>query len=336
MVLSLVMLIAGFALLIKGADVFVDASVNIAKKLNIPSILIGLTIVSLGTSAPEIVISVNASIRGSNELAIGNVIGSNVFNMIFIVGLCAMVKPFAVNIKELAKDYWIAIAATVVLLLLKLVSGDYIPRLGAFVLLAAFAVYMIQLIRPALKNKKAGLEADQKADQKEYHQKSDEVGHHSHSGQPMQPVRPLHISILVVVLGCGLIVLGGHITVTGAMSLAEMIGVTERVIALTVVAVGTSLPELVTSLVACKKGETDVALGNVVGSSIFNILFILGLAGVISPLAINETLQLDVIFLILGSVLMFLLLYTGSRLTRTEGFVMVAINVTYMLFIIAN
>ena len=310
--MSFILLIVGFVLLIKGADLFVDSSVNIAKRLKIPNLIIGLTIVAIGTGAPEAVISITASLQGSNDLAIGNIVGSNIFNLMFVVGICGIIKPFTINLKSILVNYWIAIGAAVALLLLKLLGGDYIPRIGSLFLFIAFVVYLSALIVQA-KNKTI-IEDDT---HKENNEKT----------------KPLPINILLAVLGCSMIIIGGHFTVVSATEIAVTFGITERIIGLTIVAVGTSLPELVIFLVACKKGENDVALGNIIGSSIFNILFVLGLTGMISPLTIDINLTFDTIVLIMASLITLIFFYTGKRLVRFEGFAMVASFMTYMLYI---
>ena len=306
---DILFLIAGFALLVKGADVFVDASVNIAKKLKIPSIIIGLTIVSLGTSAPEAVISITASAKGANALAIGNVVGSNIFNLLIIIGICVLVKPFAVNFRNIANDIWLSVFAGIILLLMMQLSRGYISRVFSGILLAVFIAYMIILIRKAVKSKETN-------------------GVNKENGS-----KPLWASIILSIAGCALIISGGQLTVNGAENIASAFGISERVIGLTILAAGTSLPELVTSIIACTKGENDIALGNVVGSNIFNLLFVLGLAGIVSPLAIDVNLIFDLLVLTICSMITILFIYTGKRLVRPEGLTMVALYAAYMVFI---
>ena len=306
---NILFLIAGFALLVKGADVFVDASVNIAKKLKIPSIIIGLTIVSLGTSAPEAVISITASAKGANALAIGNVIGSNMFNLLIIIGICVLVKPFAVNFRNIANDIWLSVFAGIILLLMMQLSRGYISRVFSGILLAVFIAYMIILIRKAVKSKETN-------------------GVNKENGS-----KPLWASIILSIAGCALIISGGQLAVGGAENIASAFGISERIIGLTILAAGTSLPELVTSIIACTKSENDIALGNVVGSNIFNLLFVLGLAGIVSPLAIDVNLIFDLLVLTICSMITILFIYTGKRLVRPEGLTMVALYAAYMVFI---
>ncbi|MCL2015082.1 MAG: calcium/sodium antiporter [Defluviitaleaceae bacterium] len=307
--LQFALLILGFVLLIKGADIFVDASVNIAKILKIPSIIIGLTIVALGTSLPEAVVSVSAALSGSTDIAVGNVVGSNLFNLLIVVGFSALVAPLAVHFAEISKDTWLSIAATAVLLLMTIFFVDEIPRWGGTIFLAAFIVYIIIVVRNALKHRVA----DNPAAEEKH--------------------KPMINSIFFTIIGIALIVAGGQLTVTNAVAIAQAFAISERIIGLTIVAMGTSLPELVTSVVACAKGENDIAIGNVVGSNIFNILFVLGLTGVVMPLAINPSLVVDLGVLIASS-LLFLLFAFRAKIGRFEGATFVLVYAAYMVVII--
>ncbi|MCL2387232.1 MAG: calcium/sodium antiporter [Defluviitaleaceae bacterium] len=322
MLVQIILLILGFILLIKGADIFVNSCVGIAKKLKIPSFIIALTIVAMGTSAPEFVITVTASINGHNALALGNIVGANIFNLMFIIGLCAIIKTIPVKVNEVSKDFLLSIAAAAFLLALKFLGGDYIPRFGSLILVVAFGVYLFLLIRKAIKAKDGN--AIDEADS------SDALD--SSSSAPK--LRPMPLLILFAVFGCALIIAGGHLTVESATQIATTMGISERVIGLTVIAIGTSLPELIISLVACKKGENEFALGNIIGSNIFNIMFVLGVAGLISPLAIEGGLIFDTIFLVVGSIIALIFVYSRKRITRIEGIIMVALYLGYMAFAI--
>ena len=306
------LLILGFALLIKGADIFVSASVGIAKRLKVPTVIIGLTIVAMGTSAPETIISVTASLRGANALAISNVVGSNIFNLMFIIGLCALIRPLPVKLRDIAKDFWISIIAGALLLGFMLIGGYYIPRLGSLVLLVAFTVYLVMLVRQAHKARSETESVKENADKP----------------------RPMALIVFLAVLGCVMIVMGGQLTVDNATLIAVKLGVTERVIGLTIVGIGTSLPELITCLVACKKGENEFAIGSIVGSNIFNIMFILGLAGLISPLEVDRALIFDTAFLIAGSLVALRFVYSGKHLAQREGAVMLLMYIGYMIFVL--
>ncbi|MCL2088172.1 MAG: calcium/sodium antiporter [Oscillospiraceae bacterium] len=312
---EIVLLIAGFFLMIKGADVFVGASVDIAKRLRIPTVIIGLTIVALGTSAPEAVVSVTAAIGGSSELAIGNVVGSNIFNLLFIVGFCALLRPVYVNLKEITKDFWVSFGAAALLLVMMLIFTSAIPRLGGLILFACFLVYMTVLVRKALSSRTENKAAEENIKEN------------------TTPQRSLTKTIILTILGIGLIISGGQATVWGAVNIAARFGVTERVIGLTILALGTSLPEFVTTIVACRKGESEIAIGNIIGSNIFNILFVLGLSGMILPLAVDRSLIFDMAVLTVGSLAFLLFALSGKRVVRFEGFSMVSMYAAYMLML---
>ena len=311
-VIEVFLLLVGFAMLIKGADVFVDASVSIAKRLRIPTVVIGLTVVALGTSLPEAVVSIAAAIGGSNALAVGNVVGSNVFNIMVVIGLCALLKPVIVNFKDISRDYWVSAGAAAALLIMMIVFSDTIPRYGSLILFAAFISYITALVLKALKNRKS--EQDTESDE----------------STPMPMVK----TIIFAVLGAALIIAGGQLTVSNAVALALTLGITERVVGLTIVAIGTSLPELVTSLVAIKKGEEGIAVGNIVGSNIFNILFVLGISGLVMPLAVDANLIFDIIVLLVCSFVFLLFARTRTRISRLEGSAMLMIYVAYMVYIV--
>ena len=309
MALNIFLLILGFVFLIQSAKIFVDASVEIAKRLRIPTMVIGLTVVAMGTSAPEVVISVSAAIGGSGDLAIANIVGSNIFNLLFIVGFCALIYPISVKMKAISRDYWASVAATVLLFVMIIVFGDVIPRFGGFILLAGFIAYMTVVVRSALKNKTQGPDDD-------------------------VPLRPLWKSITFAILGIAVIVGAGQLTVNSAINIATTLGITERVIGLTIVAMGTSLPELVTTLIACRKKQGEFALGFIIGSSIFNIAFVLGLAGLITPLTIDPGVMTDMAVLAAGTLAFFLFAKSSERVVRIEGLTMMLIYVGYMAWVL--
>jgi len=312
---DIALLLIGFAVLVQSAKLFVNASVDIAKRLRIPNMVIGLTIVAMGTSAPEAIISVSAAISGSSDLAIANVIGSNIFNLLFIVGFCALLHPISVKLKEISRDYWVSVGATALLLAMVVFLGDAIPRWGGFVLLAGFMTYMFVVVRKAIKARDEGT-ACADAD-----------------GSTSEP-KPLWRCILLAILGAALIVGGGQLTVTSATNLALAIGMTQRVVGLTIVAMGTSLPELITTLIACRKGEGEFAIGFIIGSGIFNIMFVLGLAGLITPLVIGGNVRYDMVVLTVGTLAFFLFAYSSKRVVRLEGLFMVLMYLFYMVWII--
>ncbi|MDR2168133.1 MAG: calcium/sodium antiporter [Clostridiales bacterium] len=311
--LDLLLLVVGFVLLIQAAKVFVDASVNIAKRLKIPTVVIGLTVVAFGTSAPEVVISVSAAIGGSSDLAIANAVGSNLFNLLFIVGFCAMIYPFSVRMKTISRDYWFSILGTVGLLVLVIIfSGGNIPRLASLGLFVAFSVYMFFVVRSALRNK---VDEEEEEDAKP---------------------KPLWKSIILAIIGIGVIVGAGQLTVLSAVDIATALGVSERIIGLTIISMGTSLPELVTTLIACRKKEGEFALGFIIGSSIFNIFVVLGIAGVIIPLSVDPGVIFDIAVLTIGTLFFYRLATTGKRLVRVEGLLMLLIYVGYMTWVLIH
>ena len=300
--LNVLLLLVGFVLLIKGADFFVDGSSSVAKLLKIPSVVIGLTIVAMGTSAPEAAVSITAGIQGSNEIAISNVVGSNIFNMLVVVGVCALIKPFDLDKTILKRDFPVNIIAGAVLLVVALM-GMVLSRLDGVILLAMMAIYITWLVVSAVRNRE---ESD------------DEI-------KTMSPI----LSIICIVGGLAAVIFGGDLVVDNAVAIAKVFGLSETFIGLTIIAIGTSLPELVTSIVASKKGENGLALGNVVGSNIFNILLILGLSSSLSEIALDSRAVANVIFLIAMTVIMYLLCVFRKKLSRGIGIGMVSAYVVY-------
>ncbi|MCL2407233.1 MAG: calcium/sodium antiporter [Defluviitaleaceae bacterium] len=316
---NLLLLIAGFTLLIKGSDVFVDANVGIARYLRIPPVIVALTIISIGTGAPEVAITTFASVGGQNDLAISNIVGSNMFNLFFIIGLCALIKPFNINFHIISKDFWVSICVAVLFLFVIIITGEHVPRYVTIGFILIYIGYIAILIRRSLKNR---------------------VGQDVKIEEGDKAPKPMWLNIVLAVISCGVIVFGASITVANAEMIAEHLGMTTHLIGLTVVAAGTSLPELVIALMACKKGETPMALGTVVGSNIFNILMVLGIAGTISPLEIGTDIRgivlTDLCVLAFGSLLSLFFVYSGRRLARPEGAIMVTVYFGYMLFVIIS
>ena len=308
---AFVLLVVGFVLLIKGADFFVDGSSGIAKKLRIPSIIIGLTVVAMGTSLPEAAVSVSAGLKGSNSLAISNVLGSNLFNLMVVVGLCAIMSPIVVQKDVVKRDIPISIGAALMLLILGGV-GMTLGRVDAIVLLVLFIAFIVSLVLIALKARKESAEQEEEEEGK---------------------VHPIWLCLIFIVGGAAAIIFGGDMVVDSATKIATSFGMSETLIGLTIVAVGTSLPELVTSVVAARKNEVELSLGNAIGSNIFNILLILGLAGTISPLAVIMENIIDVIVLIVVSTVIGLVAWKKKKLGRLEGILMVAFYVAYVVYI---
>jgi len=312
-VLTCFWLVVGLALLVKGSDVFVEASSGIARNFKVPNLIIGLTIMAFGTSAPEAFIGVRAALDGTSALAMGNVIGSDIFNLIFIIGFAAAVTPMKINFKAIARDYWVAISGPILLLIMMLFFDDVIPRIGGAFFLLLFSGYVWIIIRKTLKNRKEDPHVEEEF---------------------TEEIKPLKRNILFALLGLGFIILGGELAVHHAVGIAGLLGMSTRVVGLTIVATGTSLPELIIVFMASKRGESELAIGNIIGSSIFNIMFVLGLSGVIAPLPIESGLILDLIFLLSGSFIFLLFVHTKKRITRIEGLVMVLMYLAYLSYVI--
>ena len=306
--LSFIMLVVGFALLVWGADKFVAGASALARRLGVSPLLVGLTIVAFGTSAPELAVSLTAALQGANEIAVGNVVGSNIFNLLVVAGLSAVVCPLVMDRTLLRRDWPLSLLAAVILC--AMIAPDLtISRLEGAILLAVFALTLFLQIRAALKNRNS-LEAEE--------------------GEALMP--PLMIGVNIV-LGLACIIIGGQLAVNGATGIARMFGLSETLIGLTIVAIGTSLPELVTSLVAAKKGQNEIAMGNVIGSNIFNILLILGVSSVITPIPVLSTSIIDCLVLI-GISIVFYLPARKGRLGRVPGAIMALTYVVYTVYLI--
>jgi cation:H+ antiporter len=309
--LYVLLLALGFVLLSKGADVFVDGSASVATKAGIPQLVIGLTIVAMGTSAPEAAVSISSSIAGSAEIAVGNVVGSNILNVLIILGLSATIVPLAVRKISLVLDIPMVLLATVVLFVLGLFGS--INFIGGIILLLIFIGYMAILFINAKKPKKPGELEEEDA--------------------PIK-VMPVWKSIIFIVLGLGMIVLGSDVTVDSATALARIFGVSERFIALTIVALGTSLPELFTSVNAAIKGNADIAVGNILGSCIFNILFILGLTSLIIPVPFESKFLIDTIVAFVAVLFILLFSLKSKKLARWAGIVMLVAYAGYFVYLL--
>lgn len=302
------LLVGGFVLLIKGADFFVEGSASVAKKLRVSSMVIGLTVVAMGTSAPECAVSIAASFRGDNAVAVSNVIGSNIFNLMIVCGVCSVISPLHVKAESLKKEFPLSILAAIALVAMGYL-GMEIERTDGLILLAAFAAFIIWLVRSAKKERNAQ--------------------------EDVEEIKTLGTMrcLLYIVGGIAAIVVGGDTVVDAATTIAEHFGLSQTLIGLTIVAMGTSLPELVTSIVAARKGETDMAIGNVIGSNLFNILLVLGIAGTISPMEVLMENIADAIILIGMSVAVWIFAWTGKKINRAEGAIMVALYAGYMGYI---
>lgn len=318
--LNILLLVIGFVLLIKGADLFVDGSAALAKNFKVPGLIVGLTIVALGTSAPELAVSTSAAIQGSNEIALSNVVGSNIFNLLCVLGVCAIIHSVSVDNGIIKRDFPISILATVFVLAMTcgkaIIKGGVsdhsmdenvgeVGRITGIIIIVLFIVYIIYLIIDAKK-----------------HPEEDDV----------EENKAIWKCLLLILFGLAMIIGGGQAVVYSAKYIARAAGMTETLIGLTIVAVGTSLPELVTSIVAAKKGETGLAVGNAVGSNIFNLLLILGVSAVIHPVAVNLASLYDMIVLIAISIITYIFAITKRDINRLEGIVMVLIYVADVVF----
>ena len=309
MIWSIALLIVGFVLLIKGADFFVEGSSSVAKRLRVPSIIIGLTIVAMGTSLPECAVSVTASMANQNALAVSNVVGSNIFNLMVVCGFCALFAPLAVGKSTLIKEFPFSILCAAVMLGLGFV-GMTLSRIDGVIFLVIFACFLIWMIRSALTARSNAAELDEEIE-----------------------ILPVWRCVIYIIGGMIAIKYGGDFVVSGASSIAEKFGLSANLIGLTIVALGTSLPELVTSIVAARKNEVDMALGNVIGSNIFNILFVLGIAAAISPVSFIMENVIDIILLIAMSSLVWIFAWTKQKIGRKEGIAMLLIYIGYLVYI---
>lgn len=316
-----ILLIIGFVLLIKGADFFVDGSSSVAKILKVPTIIIGLTVVAFGTSMPELSVSVTAALRGSNDLAVSNVLGSNIFNLLVVLGCCALVKPVAAKWSLLKKEFPFSILITIILLLvdsdfsiMKVIDGNkgfVLGRWAGLLFLILFVLYIYATIKSALRSRAEAKDMEEE----EY--------------KTMSPLK----SGIYIVIGLIGIVWGGNLVVDSASNIALTFGWSQTFIGLTIVALGTSLPELVTSVVAARKGKNDLAVGNVVGSNIFNILLILGVSSFITPITLDVTAVYDTIILIIASIVVYVSAISKREIQRKEGILFLVCYFAFFLYV---
>ena len=311
---SILLLILGMVLLIKGADFFVEGASNIAKALRIPSLVIGLTLVSIGTSAPEFAVSLTASLKGSNDLSFGNIVGSNIFNSFVVIGVSAIITPLVVskNMKKYDLPILVGIYGLLALFSFVITAGKIESWEGIclFLLMIFYIIFLI--FREKKENVKEEVEQENKQ-------------------------KPWWLNLIFVALGLTGIIVGGDWVVDGASAIASKLGMTEMLVGLTIVSVGTSLPELVTSIVAAKKGENDIAVGNAIGSSIFNVVLILGFCSIVTPANIDTRpfyALFDVIIMISTAVLVFIFSIKKGEIVRYQGIIMVTLYVLYLVMII--
>lgn len=314
---AVLFLVLGFVFLVKGADIFVEGSSSIAKRLHVPSIIIGLTIVAMGTSLPETAVSVTASLANNNALAVSNAVGSNIFNLMVVIGFCAVLTPVAVQRDVLKRDFPFSMLCAVLLFALGCIGPMILGHFDGVILLVLFAVYVVFLIRSALKASKSGNTSDDES---------------IAAAEEMKMIS-VSKSIFFIAAGAVGIALGGDVVVNSASNIATKFGMSQTLVGLTIVSIGTSLPELVTSIVAARKNEVDMALGNAIGSNIFNILMVLGIASAISPIAFLTENLVDIAILMVFSVLVWIFAWTRRKLTKPEGAVMLLLYAAYVVYI---
>ena len=309
-ILQVSLLIVGFIMLMKGADWFVDSASKIADMFGIPQLVIGLTIVAMGTSMPEAAVSISAAMKGSAEITIGNVLGSNILNILIILGLTSVIRAVSVQKSTIKCEIHFMIAVSVLLTVFGVFDGT-VGRLEGGILWVFMIIYLLYLLRMA----KNGQPSD------------DEIPPLSKKDTPLRLV-------LLVLIGVVMIVWGSDITVDAATSLARIFGMSERFIGLTIVALGTSLPELVTSVTAAIKGKSDIAVGNIVGSNIFNILFVVGSTALITPVAYSANFMVDSIVAIGATVFLWVCVIMKKKLNRPAGVVMLLAYAAYFVYLI--
>ncbi len=304
--IQVTLMVVGFIMLIKGADWFVDGAAGIAAKMGIPQLIIGLTIVAMGTSAPETAVSISSAIKGNADICIGNVVGSNILNVLIILGITATIVELKVAKSTIRYEIPYMIFITIVLLIMGY-TGNKVTLFEGAILWALFILYLVYLFVMARKN---------------------------NSDDEYQENKPAWKLVLYIVVGLALIICGSNITVDSAVSIAKAIGISERFIGLTIVAFGTSLPELVTSLAAARKGNADIAIGNIVGSNIFNILFVIGTTAFILPVTFESKFVVDTIICIATGVLLWLGVFRKQKLNRKLGIVMLCAYAAYLVYLL--
>ena len=316
--MSFLILIIGFALLIKGADVFVEGASSIAKKFNVPSMIIGLTIVAMGTSAPEAAVSITSSLAGQNDMSVANVVGSNFFNILVVLGVSSIKAKLPVQKETIKKDTPFLILVSGLLLIFGI--NFKLGRIEGIALLALFTYFLVNTIKSAkMATDSTSSETGETA-----------IAIETESSSQIS----LPKTILISLVGIVGIVVGGDMVVNSATSIATSVGMSANLVGLTIVAVGTSLPEFVTSIVAIKKGETEIAIGNVIGSNLFNILLVLGLAATINPIAMSMSAFIDIVFMVLITLLLYMFMKKDNSLVKKQGIILVVLYIAYMAYTI--
>lgn len=315
---AVIVLVVGFVLLVKGADFFVEGASSVAKMLKVPSLIIGMTIVAMGTSLPETSVSIAASINNQNTLAVSNVVGSNIFNLMVVLGVCAVMCELQVSKDVLKRDYPFSVICAILLLVAGYI-GMTLGRVDGIIFLVIFFGFLFVLIKSAMDARKRG-EISEK--EREMNEEISEMKE-----------QPIWKSILYIVGGAIAIKYGGDWVVDSASTIATSFGISATLVGLTICSVGTSLPELVTSIVAARKNELDMAIGNVVGSNVFNILMVLGIAASVSPIAFLTENVIDIIILLVFSLITWLFCVTKKKIGRMEGITMLVLYGIYLVYI---
>lgn len=314
--MAYLLLVIGFGLLITGANFFVNGSSNIARLLRVPPILIGLTIVAFGTSSPEATVSIIAALEGSSNISLGNVIGSNIFNITLVVGIAAFLYPLKVESETIKKEIPFTLLASSVLFVLisdtalQGFNSNLLTRSDGLVFLLFLSIFLYYVFEVAMKSRQETAEDETPSDIK--------------WGK----------SILFALSGLAAIIFGGDMVVKNGTNIALSLGMSETLVGLTIIAIGTSLPELVTSITAALKKESEIALGNIVGSNIFNILFVLGASSVLTPLAVDNKVFIDIIIMVLLTILLLVFSRTNFKIGKREGMILVVAYVIYLVYII--
>ncbi|WP_233126278.1 calcium/sodium antiporter [Methanobrevibacter sp. 87.7] len=309
LIIEIIMLIVGFVLLIKGANVFVDGASNVAYNYKIPTIIVGLTIVAFGTSAPEAAVSITASLKGSNAISLGNIVGSNIFNILGVLGISALIGNLKVDEVIIKRDFPVIIVSSIILLLVSYSIGT-INRIIGLIFFIGILTYVYILVKQAKNNVR------------------------SIKDETIKAKLSIPRSIIYIVIGIIGVIVGSDFVVNSASFIASLFGLSQVLIGLTIVAIGTSLPELVTSITALMKNDHGIVLGNVIGSCIFNILFILGINGLILPIPINPKMITDIAVMTGVTILAYIFARTSDEIDRKEGIILVILLIIYMAYII--
>lgn len=333
--MNYILLLIGFVLLVKGADIFVESSSSIAKILKIPPLIIGLTIVAFGTSAPEAAVSITAALNGQNGMAMGNVVGSNIFNLLMVIGISGFIKTLSVDKAIISKEFPFLLLVSVLLFVLTCdvslqgAATNILSRGDGIVLLMFFIIFMYSLLKVALgamnsnSNPESSISSDNAIDLNDGTLINENIKN-----------KTLSKNIVLSIIGIILIVFGGQIVVKCSSEIASNFGVSDQLIGLTIVSIGTSLPEFVTSIIAAIKGESSIALGNVIGSNMFNILFVLGVSAVISPLSIDPMLFIDALFMIFTTLLTYLFAIKKKDVNKYESTILIVLYIGYMSYLL--